>query len=220
LGRFINRVGLRYGNLEVVSLVSRSSKLLGTKTMWSCICDCGDISTYSSSNLVTGNSTKCLNCRIANQITHDNAGRGRESGTYRSHQHMLQRCCNEENDNYHHYGGRGIKVCDEWSGESGFVNFLRDMGNRPSNTSLDRVDVNGDYTPENCRWVSNSMQSYNRRKKEDNGVYFRKDTNKWSAYINKDRKRYNLGCFDNKEDALNKRKQYDDIYSTLGEKHD
>ena len=133
---------------------------------------------------------------------------------------MLQRCCNEENDNYHHYGGRGIKVCDEWSGESGFVNFLRDMGNRPSNTSLDRVDVNGDYTPENCRWVSNSMQSYNRRKKEDNGVYFRKDTNKWSAYINKDRKRYNLGCFDNKEDALNKRKQYDDIYSTLGEKHD
>jgi len=220
LGRFINRVGLRYGSLEVVSLVSRSSKLLGTKTMWSCICDCGDISTYSSSNLVTGNSTKCLNCRIANQITHDNAGRGRESGTYRSHQHMLQRCCNEENDNYHHYGGRGIKVCDEWLGESGFVNFLRDMGDRPSNTSLDRVDVNGDYTPENCRWVSNSMQSYNRRKKEDNGVYFRKDTNKWSAYINKDRKRYNLGCFDNKEDALNKRKQYDDIYSTLGEKHD
>ncbi len=220
MGRFINRVGLRYGNLEVVSLVSRSSRLLGTKTMWSCICDCGDISTYSSSNLVTGNSTKCLDCRIANQITHDNAGRGRESGTYRSHQHMLQRCCNEENDNYHHYGGRGIKVCDEWSGESGFVNFLRDMGDRPSNTSLDRVDVNGDYTPENCRWVSNSMQSYNRRKKEDNGVYFRKDTNKWSAYINKDRKRYNLGCFDNKEDALNKRKQCDDIYSTLGEKHD
>lgn len=195
--------------------------MLGTKTMWSCVCDCGNVSTYSSSNLVTGNSTKCINCRVENQVVHEHARRGKESGEYRTYQSMLQRCYNKDNDNYPQYGGRGIKICDEWLGEFGFINFLRDMGSRPNNTSIDRIEVNGDYTPENCRWVGRSIQSYNKRKKVDNGVYFRKDTNKWSAYINKDRKRYNLGCFDSKEDAILARQHYDNIYNTIGEnKHD
>jgi hypothetical protein len=75
---------------------------------------------------------------------------------------MQDRCCNEKSENYHNYGGRGIKVCDRW--RDSIENFVSDMGMRPSRKySLDRIDVNGDYTPENCRWADNKTQNRNRR---------------------------------------------------------
>jgi hypothetical protein len=73
---------------------------------------------------------------------------------------MRQRCCNPRNVAYSKYGGRGISVCERWMV---FANFLADMGPRPDGMSLDRIDVNGDYEPSNCRWATAEEQNQNQR---------------------------------------------------------
>ncbi len=81
-------------------------------------------------------------------------------GTYRN---MKSRCYNANNPVYRHYGARGISVCDRWLGKSGFDNFLEDMGQRPQGMSLDRIDNDLGYRPENCRWADKVTQSNNTR---------------------------------------------------------
>lgn len=80
--------------------------------------------------------------------------------TFRTWTMMIQRCTNPKQDNFRHYGGRGIRVCDRWLS---FESFLEDMGIRPDGKTLDRRDANGDYTPENCRWATKSEQMLNKR---------------------------------------------------------
>ncbi len=80
--------------------------------------------------------------------------------TYKSWQKMKERCYSAKANRYHVYGGRGIKVCERWL--NSFTNFLEDMGERPEGMTLDRVDVNSDYTPKNCRWATYKEQSNNK----------------------------------------------------------
>lgn len=85
---------------------------------------------------------------------------------YRAWHSMKDRCSRENHKQYRHYGGRGIAVCDRWN--ESYENFLNDMGERPSDDhSLDRIDNNGNYTPDNCRWATKSQQNKNRRKFSD-----------------------------------------------------
>jgi hypothetical protein len=102
-------------------------------------------------------------------------------GYYRTPTHntwrsILSRCYDPSQDSFKYYGGRSdgaIEVCERWVGESGFLHFLADMGERPDGHTIDRIDVNGPYSPENCRWSDAKTQSRNRRcitKIEFNGV--------------------------------------------------
>lgn len=94
---------------------------------------------------------------------HGDNKRGR-SPTFISWMNMLQRCTNPNNPSFPGYGGRGVKVCDRWTGRDGFISFLTDMGEKPTRAhSIDRKDNSGNYEPSNCRWATAKDQARNRR---------------------------------------------------------
>lgn len=119
------------------------------------------------------------------------------SSTYSTWSNMIQRCTNKNRPDYPYYGGRGITVCDGWRK---FENFLKDMGVKPIGLSIDRIDVNGPYNMENCRWTDRKTQRMNQRKitskKRFLGVN-KSSPNTWRVYC----KRKYLGSFESEVDA-------------------
>lgn len=127
-----------------------------------CLCDCGNITIVLGTN-IRSNNTKSCGCRrkrVASTIGKNKTHGMSYTRTYRSWIKMKERCLNPNHDHYHRYGGRGIKICDRWL--LSFENFLEDMGDRPEDRSLDRIDNNNGYEKNNCRWATRIEQNINR----------------------------------------------------------
>lgn len=211
-----------FGRLKVVSKATPN----GYRAKWHCLCACGNTKDVLEQNLLNGHVKSC-GCLLSQQsqtrIAKYNSKNGKEihnetkTRLYRIWVGIKSRCYGKTSSAYCNYGLRGIKVCEEW--KSSFLSFKRwslDNGYSDSLT-LDRIDVNGDYCPANCRWVTLSVQEFNKRITDRNtsgfvGVSFNKRQNKWVAYISKDCKMRFLGTFANIDDAISARKSAEKEY--------
>ena len=161
--KVIDMTGQRFSSL-VVTGRDFANTTSGVK--WVCRCDCGNITSVKRSNLRNGRIKSCGCYRdsqlAARSLVHGHAKKGKRTPTHLAWGAMINRCCAPNSKAWPDYGGRGIKVCDEWRYD--FARFLADMGEKPGKEySLERKNNDGDYCSENCVWATAKEQSRNKR---------------------------------------------------------
>ena len=182
-------VGSLFGMLTITEDLGMSGK----RRMLKAICSCGNETTTRWDQVKSGH-TKSCGCLQPLTTSERTTTHGlSNTATYDSWVAMKQRCTNEKSNRYGDYGARGISYDPRWES---FENFYADMGERPDGTTLDRIDVNRNYNKENCRWVKDSVQVHNQRKRKSNGehevtsvfkgVSFCKEKKKWSCRLQRE----------------------------------
>lgn len=186
-----NLCGQKFGRLEVICQAEDYIYPNGKRrTQWKCLCDCGNTVIVEGSNLKKGNSKSCgcLNDELiaTRSIKHGD----RHTKLYCIWTNMKTRCNNQNSKEYDLYGGRGISVCEEWNNSySAFKEWAIDSGYfdkvKSGNCSIDRIDVNKGYCPDNCRWATAKEQANNRQ----NTIYitFNNETktlSEWATFLN------------------------------------
>lgn len=176
----IDLTGQRYGKLTVIGIAVDE---VGKKKKWLCLCDCGKEAIISSSNLRSGHTKSCIKCGHdevrSQQLKHGYSN----THIYYVWNTMLSRCERPNAKSYFDYGGRGIKVCAEWHDAATFISWALENG-YATGMEIDRIDVDGDYCPQNCRFIprlENANNKTNNKLIEYNGEI--KTLADWSRYF-------------------------------------
>lgn len=212
MSKFVDITGNKYGELVVLELTAPKESPI----KWVCKCSCGTIKSIVGSSLKRGTSKSCGCIRtkktVERSTTHGATKNNYKIRLYRIWRGMKIRCEYPRAINYADYGGRGIKICDDWQIFNEFKTWAL-LNGYYDTLEIDRIDSNSNYSPNNCRWVSRTINTRNRRSAKGStskyvGVHFHKGVNKWVARLTLSKERIHLGNFNTELEAAQVRDAY------------
>lgn len=157
----MNKIDLSGQSFSRLTVLGERPERAGQKIMWNCLCNCGALVAVDGAALKRGNTTSC-GCRRSEVSAAKVRSHGMsKTATYGVWLSIKRRCFDPNNRSYKDYGGRGITMCAQWIND--FSVFLRDMGEKPTGTVIDRADNSKGYDPNNCRWISQKENCRNKR---------------------------------------------------------